>query len=84
MELALGRLWNAKAAAGKQEVSTFEENIENLKSQLCDIKEDMQNIRSKFDMTADEDLIEAYIYEMEALEARYRSVLKKAKLLKVV
>ena len=73
-----------KAAAGKQEVSTFEENIENLKSQLCDIKEDMQNIRSKFDMTADEDLIEAYIYEMEALEARYRSVLKKAKLLKVV
>lgn len=37
------------------------------------------NLQSKFDLETDEDRIEVFIYEMEALDARIRSVLRQAR-----
>ena len=37
------------------------------------------SIQSKFDLETDEDRIEVFIYEMEALDARIRSVLRRAR-----
>lgn len=39
----------------------------------------LENANTRFEMERDEDLIEACIYEMEALRARYRYLLKLAK-----
>lgn len=84
MELALGRILNVKVQSKKNEDSIADKRMGDLKAELSDIKENMRTIQSKFDLTSDDDLIEAYIYEMEAWEARYRSVYKKAKLLNIV
>ena len=40
---------------------------------------DLREVQSRFAMESDSDLIEACIYEMEALRARYRYLLKTAK-----
>lgn len=42
----------------------------------CD---ELARVRTCFEMESDPDLIEAYIYEQEALRARYRYLLKTAK-----
>ena len=36
-------------------------------------------VRSRFDMQSDADLIEASIYELDALQARYRFLIKQAR-----
>lgn len=39
----------------------------------------LENVQSRFEMENDPDLIEACIYEMESLRARYRYLLRQAK-----
>ena len=43
------------------------------------VKEQLRNVQNRFDLYTDFDLTESCIYEMEALEARYRYLIKKAK-----
>ena len=39
----------------------------------------LRNVQNRFDLSTDFDSTDACIYEMEALEARYRYLIKKAK-----
>ncbi|MDD3192953.1 MAG: DUF2508 family protein [Oscillospiraceae bacterium] len=39
----------------------------------------IEQVDSNFNMTTDEDLVESYIYESNALAARYRFLLRQAK-----
>ena len=43
------------------------------------VKEELKSVQNRFDLLTDFDLTDACIYEMEALEARYRFLLKEAK-----
>ncbi len=43
------------------------------------VKEELRSVQNRFDLLTDFDLTDACIYEMEALEARYRFLLKEAK-----
>ena len=42
-------------------------------------REELARVQTCFEMESDPDMIEAYIYEQEALRARYRYLLKTAK-----
>lgn len=43
------------------------------------VKEQLHNASVRFELESDSDLVEAAIYEMEALKARYRYLVKSAK-----
>ena len=43
------------------------------------VKSQLHNASTRFDLESDSDLVEATIYEMEALKAKYRHLLKLAK-----
>lgn len=43
------------------------------------VKSQLHNISVRFELESDSDLVEATIYEMEALKARYRYLVKSAK-----
>lgn len=43
------------------------------------VKAQIQNAETHFELESDNDLIESTIYEMEALKARYRYLVKSAK-----
>lgn len=43
------------------------------------VKAQLQNAYTRFQMESDSDLIEAAIYEIEALKARYRYLIKSTK-----
>jgi len=44
------------------------------------VKAQLQNVHIRFEQTSDSDLIEAAIYEMQALKARHRYLVKYAKM----
>ena len=65
--------WNPLA---RQEEKTAEENLlEDIRA-VC---RQMDAARARFEMEQDEDLVEASIYELESLKARYRYLIKRAK-----
>ena len=43
------------------------------------VKIQIQNVCARFEQTSDRDLVESTIYELEALKARYRYLVKSAK-----
>ncbi len=47
--------------------------------ELREVKDRLDTVNRNFDMTADEDLVESYIYESNALLARYRYLLRAAR-----
>lgn len=47
--------------------------------ELDSVRESLETVSSRFDNTEDPDMVEACIYEMQALTARYRSLLREAK-----
>ena len=56
-----------------------EEQEDNIKDQLFAVQMQMRSAKSKFSEVSDTDLSESYIYEINALNARYRYLLKCAK-----
>jgi len=58
-----------------------EENTdkEDLKCELFMVNEKMKNREREFNMTDNEDLLEALIYEQKALQSRYSFLMKKAR-----
>ena len=49
------------------------------KGDLAFLREQIERVDSNFNMTDDKDLVESYIYESNALAARYRFLLRTAK-----
>lgn len=52
---------------------------ERLLSEIRDVKRDMEVVEARFNALSDEDLTEASIYELLALRARYRYLIKVAR-----
>lgn len=50
-----------------------------LLNDLNDTRERIEQCRLKFDLTSDDDLTDACIFELQALTSRYRYLLKQAK-----
>ena len=61
-----------KAMPKPRENDGLVEEIEAIKAQL-------RNVQNRFDLYTDFDMTDSCIYEMEALEARYRYLIKRAK-----
>lgn len=55
------------------------EEADELIRELREVKRQLDTVNRNFDMTADEDLVESYIYESNALLARYRYLLRVAR-----
>lgn len=62
-------------AKEKEEPGEADELIRELR----EVKRQLDTVNRNFDMTADEDLVESYIYESNALLARYRYLLRAAR-----
>lgn len=73
MQTFLKPIYNTKAKSRPAPV--YRDVIEEINT----VKEQLRNVQNRFDLYTDSDLTEACIYEMEALEARYRYLIKKAK-----
>lgn len=52
---------------------------ESIKEQLLEVEMQLRSAKSKFSEVCDIDLSEAYIFEINALNARYRYLLKCAR-----
>ena len=63
----------------KNMIIRTEEQPPELLCAIRDVCRQMDNARLRFEMESDSDLIEAAIYEMEALRARYRYLLRRAR-----
>ncbi|MDR3344037.1 MAG: YaaL family protein [Oscillospiraceae bacterium] len=68
-----GYAW--KPFARQEEKSEEENLLEDIRA-VC---RQMDAARARFEMEQDEDLVEASIYELESLKARYRYLIKRAK-----
>lgn len=58
-------------------------NKDKLLQEIKLIKAQLQNASTHFELESDSDLIESTIYEIEALKARYRYLVKSAKAVEV-
>ena len=58
-------------------------NKDKLLQEIQIIKAQLQNASTHFELESDSDLIESTIYEIEALKARYRYLVKSAKAVEV-
>ena len=52
---------------------------EELIRELREVQRQLNNVQAYFAMESDDDLLDAAIYQREALEARYRYLLRQAK-----
>ena len=50
-----------------------------LNEEIKSLQEQLRNVHNRFNLYTDFDMTDSCIYEMEALEARYRFLIKKAK-----
>ncbi|MCL2884977.1 MAG: YaaL family protein [Oscillospiraceae bacterium] len=53
--------------------------IDDITAAIGEVTRELNDAQSRFEMQTDTDLIEASIYEMESLRARYRYFLKLAR-----
>lgn len=58
-------------------------NKDKLLQEIKLIKAQLQNASTHFELESDSDLIESTIYEIEALKARYRYLVKSAKVVEI-
>jgi len=58
---------------------TIPDNKEQLFEDLREVRRQLEGVRSYFALETDEDLLEAAIYQRDALEARHRYLLKLAR-----
>ena len=56
---------------------------ENLIKEIEDLKQALETANSNFENVCDPDLIDSYIYEMNAISVRYRYLLKQMRKLEV-
>lgn len=65
--------------AFKRAILKTEEPPHEVLEAIREVCRQLDNVNSRFEMESDGDLIESCIYEMEALRARYRFLLRQAK-----
>jgi hypothetical protein len=63
--------------------SARDAEAEMITAEINQVVKSMKNLDSRFNLQDDYDLIESEIYELCALKARYRYLLKKARMLAV-
>jgi hypothetical protein len=63
----------------KRAILKTDEKPHEVLSSIREVCQQMENVQLRFEMECDSDLIEACIYEMESLRARYRYLLRIAK-----
>lgn len=61
----------------KEKTATPPKN--ELTEEIKALQEQLRNVHNRFNLYTDFDMTDSCIYEMEALEARYRFLIKKAK-----
>lgn len=66
-------LWTKKTVDEKAEAR------ENLMTEIREAGQRLENAYQRFELAKDEDLIESSIFEIEALKAQYRFLLKTAR-----
>ena len=74
-----GILKNIRLFAREKEDREMMEQYRDLLRDLEFLRAQIERVDSNFNMTTDEDLVESYIYESNALAARYRFLLREAK-----
>ena len=74
-----GILKNIKLFAKEKEDREAMEQYRGLLRDLELLRAQIERVDSNFNMTTDEDLVESYIYESNALAARYRFLLREGK-----
>ena len=74
-----GILKNIRLFARDKEDREAMEQYRDLLRDLELLRAQIERVDSNFNMTTDEDLVESYIYESNALAARYRFLLREAK-----
>ena len=74
-----GILKNIRLFAREKEDREAMEQYRDLLRDLELLRAQIERVDSNFNMTTDEDLVESYIYESNALAARYRFLLREAK-----
>lgn len=57
--------------------------MENLIKEIEDLKQALETANSNFENVCDPDLIDSYIYEMNAISVRYRYLLKQMRKMEV-
>ncbi len=56
---------------------------DKLLEEINSVKMQIQNANTRFEQTSDSDLVESAIYEIQSLKAKYRYLVKSAKLLDI-
>lgn len=76
-----GILKNSRLFAKEKEKEDRQavEQYRDILRDLAFLRAQIQRVDSNFNMTDDQDLVESYIYESNALAARYRFLLRTAK-----
>ena len=76
-----GILKNSRLFAREKEKEDRQaiEEYRDILRDLAFLREQIERVDSNFNMTDDKDLVESYIYESNALAARYRFLLRTAK-----
>ena len=64
----------------KKAIVKTEDQPHELLTAIRDVSRQLDNAKLRFEMESDSDLLEACLYEMEALRARYRYLLRMARL----
>ena len=57
--------------------------LDKLLEEINLVKMQIQNANTRFEQTSDSDLVESAIYEIQSLKAKYRYLVKSAKLLDI-
>lgn len=68
---------------GLRKKSPVSATRENLIKEIEDLKQALETANSNFENVCDPDLIDSYIYEMNAISVRYRYLLKQMRKLEV-
>lgn len=63
----------------KEDIDTEDTSLKSVKEDIRRTAEELKHAQMRFDLLTEEDLIEAQIYEIRALKAKYSYYLKKAK-----
>ena len=63
----------------KRPIAAEDKNAKDIIEQMKQLKKQIDEMNVRFDMECDEDLVESYIYQLQALQSRYRYLIKQAK-----
>lgn len=74
-----GILRNIRLLAKEKQDPAAVEGYRALLQDLQTLRQQIEQVDANFNMTTDEDLVESYIYESNALAARYRYLLREVK-----